>query len=431
MELFETDILEGSTSKYETNHFHMILDGNFELPIDSMNNEDYATFIHEYIHYLQHISTPFGVKVCAIYNKMFHLYRDYLTTNDTIHLPIELWKEDDGLVNFIQYFKGVKGDKDCYLNVDEVEVDTLRIEEARSTRTSVDIGIYDFENGKAEEVGFKFGYTCIIESMAHLIQSFINDDTHHTNIPYHSVELICKNIYKEISEDKKMMISICLCSLMFDNPGVAFFDVIELSKKHKENGLLLYQRMMRDCSVRYNGESMPMYRLFHKFIDDFKDSLSTAIGTELDYYALVIEHCKKEASAGTSILLDILYNGDIAKRESFSEILSNIYGLPFIEANNSSIMPQKPHSDSNGLYLETAAILGLEIILKRIMPQKSPLCSWYKICSKGIYDTSIDCKVTEDCANRQWEKAEDCLMTKAMDFYNIRHKTYIEKRQYS
>lgn len=36
MELFEKDIFEGKLSKYETNHFHMVIDGNFELPIDSM-----------------------------------------------------------------------------------------------------------------------------------------------------------------------------------------------------------------------------------------------------------------------------------------------------------------------------------------------------------------------------------------------------------
>ena len=89
----------------------------------------------------------------------------------------------------------------------------------------------DFENGLDIENGFYFGYMCIIESMAHLIQSFINDELYHATIPYRSVELICKSIYSEISNDKKMMISLCFCSLMFDNPGVAFFDLVELSKK--------------------------------------------------------------------------------------------------------------------------------------------------------------------------------------------------------
>lgn len=427
MELFEIDIFAEKTSKYETNHFHMILDGNFELPIDTMKNEDYATFIHEYTHYLQHITTPFGVKICTMYNKMFILYRDYFTTNDTIHLPLELWKEHNGLIKFIKYFTAVKGDKNCSLSIDEVEVSINKIEEARNNRTAVDIGIYDFKNGKAEVVGFKFGYTCIIESMAHLIQSFINNDTHHPDIAYHSVELTCKNIYKEVSEDKKMMISICLCSLMFDNPGVAFFDVIKISKENRDlDGLQLYQKMMRDFSVSYKEKKMPMYRLFHEFIDDFKESLSAAIGTELDYYSLVVEHCKKEASAGTSILLDILYNGDIAKKESFSEILSNMYGYPFIEASNTHIMPQKPNSNTNSLYLETAAILGLEVILKRVMTKKNSVCSWYEICKKGVYDPLVDCKVTEDCANRQWKKIEDCFMTKSLEYYQIRHKTYVE-----
>ena len=428
MELFEKDIFEGKLSKYETNHFHMVIDGNFELPIDSMKNDDYGTFIHEYIHYLQHITTLFGVKICAMYNKMFVLYMNYFKKNQTIYLPLKLWEKDEGLANFIQYFKDVRGDKNCDLNINEVEVDIREIKKAKDTRTAVNIGVYDFENDKVEECGFKFGYSCIVESMAHLVQSFINDDTNHANIPYRSVELICENQYKEISKDKKKMISICLCSLMFNNPGASFFEVIEVSKKHRDlNGFELFKKIMRDCSVKYKEKEMPMYRALHNFLDDLKVSTEAAIGTKLDYYAEVIDHCKKEASSGECVLLDILYNGDITDKKYFSEVLSKVYGYPFIEANNTSIMPQKIDHEANTTYVETAALLGLEMIIKRIKSEESTLCSWFKICKIGMYDPSIDCVVSPECENNQWDKKEQCLMTESMDFFKIRQKTFIQK----
>lgn len=104
MALFDIDILEGRTSKYETNHIHMIVDGNISFPISDMNKYQYGTFFHEYIHYMQHMTTLFGVKICAMYNRMFVLYRDYITKHETIQLPLELWKSNKGLMNFVDFF---------------------------------------------------------------------------------------------------------------------------------------------------------------------------------------------------------------------------------------------------------------------------------------------------------------------------------------
>ena len=80
---------------------------------------------------------------------------------------------------------------------------------ARNSKKAVKIGVYDFENELAIEDGFHFGYMCIIESMAHLVQSLINSELNHSTIPYCAVELICKSIYSEILNDKKKMISHC------------------------------------------------------------------------------------------------------------------------------------------------------------------------------------------------------------------------------
>lgn len=44
MSLLSLDILEGKTSKYETNHIHMIVDGEISFPVTNMNDKQYGTF---------------------------------------------------------------------------------------------------------------------------------------------------------------------------------------------------------------------------------------------------------------------------------------------------------------------------------------------------------------------------------------------------
>lgn len=44
MALFDIDILEGKISKYETNHIHMVVDGDIAFPVTDMDEKQYGTF---------------------------------------------------------------------------------------------------------------------------------------------------------------------------------------------------------------------------------------------------------------------------------------------------------------------------------------------------------------------------------------------------
>lgn len=426
MALFDIDILEGRTSKYETNHIHMIVDGNISFPISDMNKYQYGTFFHEYIHYMQHMTTLFGVKICAMYNRMFVLYRDYITKHETIQLPLELWKSNKGLMNFVDFFNAVKGSRNCSYNIDEVEISEEEILYARNSKKAVKIGVYDFENELAIEDGFHFGYMCIIESMAHLVQSLINSELNHSTIPYCAVELICKSIYSEILNDKKKMISICLCSLMFNNPGVAFFEIIEFSKKNATlNGYELYKKMLNNSLVTYRGKKIPVYKTLCIFLDDFKNSVCTAIGCNLDYYEEVIENCKKEITNKDCVLLDVLYNADISDNSIFSNVFEKVYGYPFIEAENLTIIPMDNSEDSPKPYRETVSMIGLELIFKRMISYSNNTeCRWFKKCNKARY--TPDDIITEECLCKQWQKEDECMMTVALEYFRIKNKKYVQ-----
>lgn len=52
MSLLSLDILEGKTSKYETNHIHMIVDGDISFPVTNMNEKSQRlviSYIQNYV----------------------------------------------------------------------------------------------------------------------------------------------------------------------------------------------------------------------------------------------------------------------------------------------------------------------------------------------------------------------------------------------
>lgn len=46
---------------YRTGCFHIYLDGSFDPDLTKMSQADLGTFLHEYVHFLQNISTPYGI----------------------------------------------------------------------------------------------------------------------------------------------------------------------------------------------------------------------------------------------------------------------------------------------------------------------------------------------------------------------------------
>lgn len=431
MSLFDYDILNGKCSKYETNHLHIYVDDNIDLEnLDNMTLSAYATFVHEYIHYIQHITSLYGIRMSDMYNRMFAKYRDYIRDNDEINIPLKLWKTDEHIHQFISHFNSLEGSKTTDFNISDIEIDEREISIAKKEKAAVWIGCYDFENNKAEEHGFQFGHRCVIEGMAHAIQSMINNDVNHDIIPYHAVELIISKIMPDIAQDNKKIASICLCALLWDNPGIGFFEVLKLVKQHPNwDGKELYQSVIQDYAVSYKGKSMPYYRLLSIFSNEFIGSLEALMGTDLEYYSQVINNCILDCSKYHHQLIDILYDCNISDREIFKEKLLNHYGYPFIDGKNQSVLPLKVDGGKLSAYKESAILYGIELIMTRLFTSnKEKECKRYPICSSTMFIENTKCDATEECLSTQWKKNELCIFTETLRYFGIKDKNYQDKK---
>ena len=440
MSFFDVDYLSNKTNKYETNHFHIILNDESHIQINTegkidtslVTTKEYGIILHEYIHYTQHLLTLFGIKRCQMFNSIFREYIYYMLQNENIKLPIKVTDVNKKIENYYVYLKNIQGTQHySKYNIDAVEVSDQDIEIARTNKCSVKIGIYDFENNEAKDKEIEFGYWCIIESMAHLIQKLIDSDVdnRHNIMPYRIVELVCKSKYPTTIFDDRMMISLCQCSLMFDNPGAAFFEIADYVIKNQiKDGIELYSHVMNDFQICYKEKKLPLYKVISLFIDELVESIESVIGTKVNYLKKIAKSCKEEAECKQCILINILYDENIKLEETAISILSEFYGYPLIQAKNTVIIPNKT-SNNTIPYVETARLLGLELLYKRLTSQKTE-CSFYEICRKNQYlseeeRTSASVDVTsKECLYDQWNKKEECLMTKTFEFYHLKNKHF-------
>lgn len=433
MELFEC-ILDGNINgKYDTNHFNLVIADNITLPVWELDNKKKGTFMHEYLHYIQHLTTPYGLCISNVYNNYFNFCKEYLNSQEEISIPLDILRRNEAIHNFNENFKKIKGSNtNIELLISDIEIPTPElIEVAVRERKSISIGIYDFETGEISS--FDFGYCCIIESMAHIFQSFFDNETQHPDIPYNSVKIVCKKIYPEIVDDPKKLISLCLCSMASDNPGAFFFKIINFAKENSTlNGLELYQLMLDHCTINVNGSRKKIKHFIIDHLENIETNLINLVGTNLEYYSEVFSHCKEEINRNSNILLDILYNEDITSDSSIQTLLS-IYGIPFIEMNDFTITPF--NQDTGKCYVDTAGIKGSQMIIQRLIPpidytRNPPFvkeCPKINECLKTQYlEENKRVTMTEECLDKQWNRNDQCFMKAAFEHWSLKDKTFLQ-----
>jgi len=416
-------LINGRTNKYEIRFFHMYLKGdspvrNGELKL--VSERDHASFIHEYIHYLQQITTPYGLKTNWYFLNRLFLYREYVDSNTTLSLPVPA-ETNEAEAEFRKELNAKAGSKFYQdASVDAVNVNLSDIETARTNDSAVNVGVYDFTLHWALSDGFKFGYTCVMESMAHLIQSLFNSELSHSEVPYQAAQLICNELRPDIMENKKLLISICYIALFFDNPGVAFFDILQ-SVDQKEHGIALFRRYMMHTRT-FNGVQMTHAKMMQILMDNFIERLEAVLGYKPVHLKMVIDNCKYEAIAGDSTLLHFIYEHDLIKLNDLDELL-DFYSYPAIDSAHNDLVV--PLGRDGRPFTETGILLSLELIHARLKQENGEKeCIRFPICNR--HSRSDDTKlIDENCGGTQWDKQIPCLFTTGMKFWRLGDKTFV------
>lgn len=417
LSLFDYEFPTQVVNKCEVYHFHIYIEGNVELPFEANDAHTKGVFMHEYIHYIQHLTTLCGVMLSRFHNLLFCNYRAYIADNKEIPIPLTWNMVCPEMEPFFKSFNKTKGDREYDNRVDEIRVSKEEIVAAHREGRTVRLDTFNSEAKEWTEKGLAFGYYAIIESMADMIQRIYEPDIGHDDVPYHVVQILCESYYPEVARDNKMMIALCTCALMGSNPGYTFFEAVDFAKTHSGlNGAELYHAFVEESMIKFkNHRPTTIASLFEHQFTEYDKTLEQALGVA-DYYRETFGSALKCAQSGENLLLILLY-GDSVAPDKYFDCLKNVYGSPYIEAHNQTLYPGR-----ETMPIDVVAAIGMEMLFKALCAKDTTNCP--------RLDTCIRLKINSyDCINgNQWKRNEQCPFRAAMHYFRLEGKTIVPRR---
>lgn len=417
LSLLDSELSAQVVNKCEVYHFHIYIEGNVELPFEANDAHTKGVFLHEYIHYIQHLSTLCGVMLSRYHNLLFCNYRAYFADNDEIPVPLTWRMVCPEMELFFDSFNKIKGDRKYNNRVDEIRVAEKEIAAARREERAVRLDTFNKEANEWTEKGLAFGYYAIIESMADMIQRIYEPEVEHDEVPYLVVQKLCESYYPEVSKDCKMMIALCTCALMGSNPGYTFFEAVDFAKAHPAiNGAELYHAFVEESVITFkNQRPTTIARLFEHQFMEYDITLEQALGVA-DYYREAFESALKCAQSGENLLLIILYDDSVSPDRYF-DCLKSVYGSPYIEAYNQTLYPGR-----ESMPVDVVAAIGMEMLFKALCANDTTNCPRLDTCTR-LEMNSYDC-----INGNQWNRDKQCPFRAAMHFFRLEGKSITSHR---
>lgn len=313
--------------------FTMYVNGDISAKLSDMNIKDRGTFVHEYIHYIQNISTITGLRFSSFYISFIIRLIKWLKQQDTINIPINI--------------------------ADICTTDTLKSDYLFFNLTTGDVKIFDFDinqdimwnfdfNKREQLIHFNIktlnddsenllvGSYAIKESMAALYQSLIDPSclSHMSAYPYKFVKYIVHNLFPEIESDTKKLICICHVALNSPTPVYTLLQWLVFAHNNPElNGLEIYNEYVKETGYAIKNGDMEYEKysikdLLSQSVNSFTSKLKQILLNKENSYSAMIQ----SASNFSDIHLRILYHNDNLIKNI--EMMMQVCGVPFVYNDN-------------------------------------------------------------------------------------------------
>lgn len=390
--------------------------------------EEQAAFAHEYTHYLQDISTTKGLLYYYLKAQTFQLHISlFQRAKEKIELPINL--EKCGVKNafakteLLSFYSGSnftyqKGEpasykihkiNDVHIYPEELFEEIFETDSDFIMKSSIKGVEIKYDDAKT----FLFGNECICESMAYLVEkTSFGAEKREREFPYNACEMVCGHIYPEQLQYPIIIVALCELSLMFDNSGVMYVNLINKLKNHS-----VVLETLDAFRLFFEGYISEAQRLFQLASDEIVQVIDVLFPTTFPYMFSVNESVKAYLQAGNSIRKrdPLFISAILTETDPWATLTGYVDLLP---------MPMLVGSNKE-LRGENACLA--------MMPVPFAILSYFKYPGSGcpLYDycvaSGLNVVDNEICKLRPWEQCKKnvkCPMAIYMIGYNIDRKEY-------
>ena len=404
---------EKERGSYNPGFFQMKLSFPFNInDLSSMSLTDVGTFAHEYIHFLQNTSTPFGLWQAMIQYQNISEFFAYIQGNGITSKPVQGYVPSDNTKRRIALEKEASGYRG-FLEVKEEEPLRLSrsIEEICGRKIErISISFRDIQ-GRSQKI--ILGANIIKESMAALIQEIINPGAQkdHSAVPYHVVSRLAAKYAPNIAYDIKKLITLSFISLHTLSPGITLINYMAYANDNPHSNIIsIFDHFLEDSKVhKSNGDKMTVEQLGDDIAAAFKDILQSFIygktsTFKLQYLAEIIDRVK--ISSGMIPLLRLLTENDIDV--SLVQKAVEACGTPIVWNEFGDLsMPNTTNLEdsSESPDFEVMALITSQALYKYLANPDTVVCPMILFCQSVTHSNFKD-----ECYDVPW-RGQECLIT--------------------
>ncbi|MBQ7945249.1 MAG: hypothetical protein IJ280_00845 [Bacteroidales bacterium] len=399
---------------YRTGCFHIYLKGSFREDLENMSFDDLSTFTHEYVHYLQNISTFYGIfEANTIHQAAIETFRE-IETKQKITIPYNTSYSED-LLERLRWINVMNGDR-----VPEEGCQDIINEDYKISFFFEDY-YGQYRNGRKVRVQYKtidgiiknryIGALDIKEGMAVAYQSILGELQPHPDIPYNLLRILCKQHFPSVYNDVKKFICICYTSL-FDLSPADFFMSLCLDDRvdNTKSGFQVFDDFIWTSPIKVKNKSVNVPYFFNQTIETFKESIKGFLRIDTPYIDTILDSVK--LVDGNVPILNVI-NTEAPITVENIKALVKVTGIPFIHAQGRGWFFPSLNGQGASDIVHMVGLTWIHVFLLQQDKAKQGICPFATICGMcGDY-----------CFDKPWlEDYEKCIFKLITKDLKIRDK---------
>lgn len=389
----------------------------------------FAAFFHEYVHYLQDVTTLYGLMNLGnvVYYVRDAAARVGQMPKGEYDVPIELDpdKGDAGYQNFIlrKFYNGSS------INPKHKEVSLLDYDVKKTQVNGSEIEtvvLFCISKETGEEFAADFGGNVLTEGMAFMAECWCNNKMYEENgleypypseYPYMINWLVAKRIYPELAKEVVMMVALADLSLLTFNCGLTYVRLLEhlrdiqfMQSVTKDNYLESIDRLYEIGHAFINWDMRRFKDIQKQVLDEVKYYFRMPIASELnDWIKRVWEKAYELRQKAPHYMTDIMFcnEGNVRSNRVFCAVYLGL-GTPLIingDDEGAIVPPQGFVPSENfmpGLYWAIEEIARILSGSSKALP-----CQLKDYCIRSNQEEGHSLPVDGRCDDGPWLHSND------------------------
>lgn len=372
------------------------------------SNEVKGTFIHEYCHYLQDVSTTYG------YLNFINGFQNYLSKiniNDDDSETERILYHNYRFSNLYRGDDDIEGYKGCLTSINKICFKEDKYIKAKYPDEDCRYVAVTC-NGSME---FKFGNYCIMESMAYLVEKRLYG-TGETidDFPYKVCEMICKKEYAEFAQNEIYVMALCELALLEVAGAKFFIEALRMMKEKKfipQSVFELEEFVDKHFKIGFRGDKKRILEILQEVYLDGIVDFEHIRGWIVSRYSIGCEYREK-----SKCFISLILSTEEKERFDLWNRMMKDFGCPNVINKNGHL--------SNGAYLNNEEVdigymlapMAINNLLNATRNKIQP-CALAEICKAFTTKSSYD----ELCELNPRKKADEQWLCPLGVFLNLYH----------